>query len=105
MDLAALTYLGIVQIGFAYLLFTLAMARGVRAGRVRVFLDCYRDLLDVSDAVRAVDALLTAGVAKEAVKLAPSPRLITLWAMLAVLLTYPTAVPVVFSEPDMRVNT
>src|SRR2546421_8610395 len=31
MDLAAVTYLGIVQIGFAYLLFTLAMARGVRS--------------------------------------------------------------------------
>src|SRR5438874_10380377 len=31
MDLAALTYLGIVQIGFAYLLFTLTMARGARS--------------------------------------------------------------------------
>src|SRR5204863_8850099 len=31
MDLAAVSYLGIVQIGFAYLLFTLAMARGVRS--------------------------------------------------------------------------
>src|SRR5256884_1072685 len=31
MDLASVTYLGIVQIGFAYLLFTLAMARGVRS--------------------------------------------------------------------------
>src|SRR5436190_9328407 len=31
MDLAAVTYLGVVQIGFAYLLFTLAMARGVRS--------------------------------------------------------------------------
>ncbi|HXI24459.1 MAG TPA: DMT family transporter, partial [Pyrinomonadaceae bacterium] len=31
MDLASLTYLGVVQIGFAYLLFTLAMARGVRS--------------------------------------------------------------------------
>src|ERR1043165_3508877 len=30
-DYAALTYLGVVQIGFAYLLFTLAMARGVRS--------------------------------------------------------------------------
>jgi len=31
MDLAAVTYLGIGQIGFADLLFTLAMARGVRS--------------------------------------------------------------------------
>lgn len=31
MDFAAVAYLGIVQIGFAYLLFTLAMARGVRS--------------------------------------------------------------------------
>src|SRR6185436_3820500 len=30
-DLACIAYLGIVQIGFAYLLFTLAMARGVRS--------------------------------------------------------------------------
>src|SRR2546423_3818495 len=30
-DLARIAYLGIVQIGFAYLLFTLAMARGVRS--------------------------------------------------------------------------
>lgn len=30
-DFAAVAYLGIVQIGFAYLLFTLAMARGVRS--------------------------------------------------------------------------
>src|SRR2546422_4851552 len=30
-DLARMAYLGIVQIGFAYLLFTLAMARGVRS--------------------------------------------------------------------------
>src|SRR5712692_3507431 len=30
-DFARITYLGIVQIGFAYLLFTLAMARGVRS--------------------------------------------------------------------------
>src|SRR5881227_3402641 len=30
-DVASVTYLGIVQIGFAYLLFTLAMARGVRS--------------------------------------------------------------------------
>lgn len=30
-DLARVTYLGIVQIGFAYLLFTAAMARGVRS--------------------------------------------------------------------------
>jgi len=30
-DLARLSYLGIVQIGFAYLLFTLAMATGVRS--------------------------------------------------------------------------
>lgn len=30
-DFACITYLGIVQIGFAYLLFTLAMARGVRS--------------------------------------------------------------------------
>src|SRR6266704_712027 len=30
-DLARISYLGIVQIGFAYLLFTLAMARGVRS--------------------------------------------------------------------------
>jgi DME family drug/metabolite transporter len=30
-DLARLSYLGIVQIGFAYLLFTLAMARGLRS--------------------------------------------------------------------------
>jgi DME family drug/metabolite transporter len=30
-DLARLAYLGIVQIGFAYLLFTLAMARGLRS--------------------------------------------------------------------------
>ncbi len=30
-DLACITYLGVVQIGFAYLLFTLAMARGVRS--------------------------------------------------------------------------
>jgi drug/metabolite transporter (DMT)-like permease len=30
-DLASIAYLGIVQIGFAYLLFTLAMARGVRS--------------------------------------------------------------------------
>ena len=30
-DLARLTYLGVVQIGFAYLLFTAAMARGVRS--------------------------------------------------------------------------
>ena len=30
-DFARLAYLGIVQIGFAYLLFTLAMARGVRS--------------------------------------------------------------------------
>jgi nucleoside-diphosphate-sugar epimerase len=47
-----------------------AMARGVREGHVRVFLNCYRDLLDVSDAVRALDALLTAGVAKEVVNVA-----------------------------------
>jgi len=31
MDAAGVAYLGIVQIGFAYLLFTLAMARGVRS--------------------------------------------------------------------------
>lgn len=31
MDFAAVAYLGIVQIGFAYLLFTSAMARGVRS--------------------------------------------------------------------------
>lgn len=31
MDAASVAYLGIVQIGFAYLLFTLAMARGVRS--------------------------------------------------------------------------
>ncbi len=30
-DLARLSYLGVVQIGFAYLLFTLAMARGLRS--------------------------------------------------------------------------
>jgi drug/metabolite transporter, DME family len=30
-DLACIAYLGIVQIGFAYVLFTLAMARGVRS--------------------------------------------------------------------------
>ena len=30
-DAACVAYLGIVQIGFAYLLFTLAMARGVRS--------------------------------------------------------------------------
>ena len=30
-DLARVVYLGVVQIGFAYLLFTLAMARGVRS--------------------------------------------------------------------------
>ena len=30
-DFAAVAYLGVVQIGFAYLLFTLAMARGVRS--------------------------------------------------------------------------
>jgi drug/metabolite transporter (DMT)-like permease len=30
-DFGRLTYLGVVQIGFAYLLFTLAMARGVRS--------------------------------------------------------------------------
>ena len=30
-DFARIAYLGIVQIGFAYLLFTLAMARGVRS--------------------------------------------------------------------------
>src|SRR5256714_4899453 len=30
-DFGCITYLGIVQIGFAYLLFTLAMARGVRS--------------------------------------------------------------------------
>src|SRR2546423_1043929 len=30
-DLGCIAYLGIVQIGFAYLLFTLAMARGVRS--------------------------------------------------------------------------
>src|SRR2546430_13176338 len=30
-DLARVAYLGVVQIGFAYLLFTLAMARGVRS--------------------------------------------------------------------------
>src|SRR5207253_3249172 len=30
-DYARLAYLGVVQIGFAYLLFTLAMARGVRS--------------------------------------------------------------------------
>ena len=30
-DFARLAYLGIVQIGFAYLLFTLAMARGIRS--------------------------------------------------------------------------
>lgn len=30
-DFACIAYLGIVQIGFAYLLFTLAMARGVRS--------------------------------------------------------------------------
>ena len=30
-DLARITYLGVVQIGFAYLLFTAAMARGVRS--------------------------------------------------------------------------
>src|SRR5229473_2745954 len=30
-DLGRIAYLGIVQIGFAYLLFTLAMARGVRS--------------------------------------------------------------------------
>jgi nucleoside-diphosphate-sugar epimerase len=47
-----------------------AMARGVRTGHVRVFLNTYRDLLDVSDAVRAVDALLTAGVSKEVVNVA-----------------------------------
>jgi nucleoside-diphosphate-sugar epimerase len=47
-----------------------AMARGVRAGHVRVFRSTYRDLLDVSDAVRAVDALLSAGVAKEVVNVA-----------------------------------
>jgi nucleoside-diphosphate-sugar epimerase len=47
-----------------------AMARGVRAGHVRVFRDTYRDLLDVSDAVRAVDALLAAGVSKEVVNVA-----------------------------------
>lgn len=31
LDVASIAYLGIVQIGFAYLLFTLAMARGVRS--------------------------------------------------------------------------
>src|SRR5207248_7959739 len=30
-DFGCIAYLGIVQIGFAYLLFTLAMARGVRS--------------------------------------------------------------------------
>src|SRR3989449_10686247 len=30
-DSARMAYLGVVQIGFAYLLFTLAMARGVRS--------------------------------------------------------------------------
>ena len=30
-DLGRIAYLGVVQIGFAYLLFTLAMARGVRS--------------------------------------------------------------------------
>ncbi len=30
-DFARISYLGVVQIGFAYLLFTLAMARGVRS--------------------------------------------------------------------------
>ncbi len=30
-DVACIAYLGIVQIGFAYLLFTLAMARGLRS--------------------------------------------------------------------------
>ena len=34
-DWAGIAYLGIVQIGFAYLLFTLAMARGVRSPRCR----------------------------------------------------------------------
>jgi nucleoside-diphosphate-sugar epimerase len=47
-----------------------AMVRGVRDGHVRVFRDTYRDLLDVSDAVRAVDALLAAGVSRELVNVA-----------------------------------
>ncbi|MEU8250458.1 NAD-dependent epimerase/dehydratase family protein [Nonomuraea sp. NPDC048916] len=47
-----------------------SMVRAVRAGRVRMYRDCHRDLLDVADAVRAVDVLLTAGVEKETVNVA-----------------------------------
>ncbi|MFG1944132.1 NAD-dependent epimerase/dehydratase family protein [Nonomuraea sp. NPDC048826] len=47
-----------------------SMVRAVRAGKVRLYRDCHRDLLDVTDAVRAVDALLTAGVEKETVNVA-----------------------------------
>lgn len=47
-----------------------AMVRGVREGRVRIYRDCHRDLLDVVDAVRAVDALLSAGVTERVVNVA-----------------------------------
>lgn len=47
-----------------------AMVRAVRAARVRIYTGCHRDLLDVRDVVRAVDALLSAGIEQEIVNVA-----------------------------------